>query len=291
MSSTFWTNTIWFLLLFISSIVSAILILHKAQNPRFAFAFLFSAIGISFVFEAILVLGFKAYSYYPKLFRDSYLDIIFGNYFSQISVSATSLLLAVYESSYIWYGVFGFIYFLIEVLFIKLGIYEHFWYKSVYTFFAFILFASLIKIWYKSSKDSKSRLINYLCLYFSVASFSTFTIFLGQRLLGIQLLQSKLFFTDVNRNNTSSGFVYQFIVLNYLIILYKSNLNRVVKAIAFAFLYLAQYLAYRMGYLYITDGLFFLVTSLDLLGCYCLIVVFNYLLVKDKIIKKTKALT
>ncbi len=83
MNSTFWTNTIWFiLLLFVSSILTNVLILHKAKNNmKFAIAFLFSIIGFSFVLEAILVLGLKAYNYYPKMFQDSYLDIIFGNYF------------------------------------------------------------------------------------------------------------------------------------------------------------------------------------------------------------------
>ena len=82
----------------------------------------------------------------------------------------------------------------------------------------------------------------------------------------------------MNKNNTSSGFVYQFIVFNYLILLYKSKLHWVVKTMAFSCLFIAQYLAYRAGFIYIHKGLFFIVTSLDLIGCYCLIAVFNYLL-------------
>jgi len=278
MNPTFWTNTIWFILLFIASIITNVLTLHKTSNVKFAIAFLFSIIGLSFTFEAILVLGLNAYSYYPKIFHDSYLDIIVGNYFSQISVSSTALLLAIYNLSYIWYCAFGLIYYLIEVLFIKLGIYEHFWYKSIYTFFAFIIFSLLTKKWYEKAKNSTNRFINYISLYFSVASFSTFTIFLGQRLLGIQLLQSNIFFTSMNKNNTSSGFVYQFIAFNCLIPLYKSKLHWAFKTIALACLFIAQYLAYREGYIYITEGLFFTVTSLDLIGCYCLIAIINYLL-------------
>lgn len=280
MNSTFWTNTIWFMLLFVTSIITNVLILYKANNIKFSIAFLFSIIGLSFIFEAILVLGLNAYSYYPKLFQDSYLDIIFGNYFSQISISSTALLLATYDLSYIWYCIFALIYFLIDIIFVRLGIYEHFWYKSFYTIFGFILFSFLTKIWYVMAKNLTNRYINYISLYFSIASFSTFTIFLGQRLLGIQLLRSNIFFTDINRNNTSSGFVYQFIVLNYLIILYKSRLSWVVKTMAISCLFIAQYFAYSAGYIYIPKGLFFTVTSLDLIGCYCLTALFNYLLSK-----------
>lgn len=279
--TTFWTNTIWFILLFLTSIITNVIIIYKTNNLRFTIAFLFSIIGLSFVFEAFLVLGTNAYSYYPKIFSDSYLDIIFGNYFSQISVSTTSLFLAVFNLSNIWYCIFGLIYFLIDLLFVKLGIYKHLWFKSIYTFVGFIVFAWLTKKWHMKAKKWNNRFINYISLYFSVASFSTFTIFLGQRLLGIQLLQSKIFFTDMNKNNTSSGFVYQFIVLNYLIILYKSKLNRPIKTMAFTCLFLAQYLAYHAGYIYIHKGLFFIVTSLDLFGCYCMIAVLNYLLTKQ----------
>ncbi len=281
MNSTFWTNTIWYILLFVTSIITVILTLYKANNRKFAIAFFFSIIGFSFVLEAILILGLNAYSYYPKIFQDSYLDIIFGNYFSQISISSTALLIAIYNLSYIWYCIFAFIYFLIDIFFVNLGIYEHFWYKSVYTLFGFLPYFWMVNKWYEKAKNSTNRLINYISLYFSIASISTFTIFLGQRLLGIQLLRSNIFFTDINKNNTSSDFVYQFIVLNYLIILYKSKLNWVVKTMAFSCLFLAQYLAYSAGYIYIHKGLFFIVTSLDLIGCYCLIAVFNYLFSKQ----------
>jgi len=277
MNSTFWTNTIWFILLFVTSIITNVFILYKTNNKKFAIAFLFSIIGLSFIFEATLVLGLNAYSYYPKIFRDSYLDIIVGNYFSQISVSSTALLLATYNLSYIWYCAFGLIYYLIEVLFVKLGIYEHFWYKSIYTFFGFILFSWLAKKWYETAKNYTNSVINYISLYFSVASFSTFTIFLGQRLLGIQLLNSKIFFTDMNKNNTSSGFIYQFITFNCLIPLYKAKLHWLVKAMALSCLFLAQYLAYRAGFIFIPNGLFFIVTSYDLIGSYCLIAFFDYL--------------
>jgi len=175
---------------------------------------------------------------------------------------------------------FGLVYFLIDIFFVKLGIYEHFWFRSSYTLLSFILFSWLVKQWYKTAiaRNPSNKIINYILLYFGVASFSTFTIFLGQRLLGIQLLHSNIFFTDMNKNNTSSGFVYQFIIFNYLIPLYKSKLHWLVKTIALSYLFLAQYLAYKAGFIYIHEGLFFIVTFLDLIGCYCLIAVFDYLL-------------
>lgn len=88
-------------------------------------------------------------------------------------------------------------------------------------------------------------------------------------------------YADPAMDNTSRGFFYQFFVLNYLIILYKLKLHWFVKAIGFSCLFIAQYLVYRAGYIYITKGLFFTVTSIDLIGCYSLIVIFDYFLTKQ----------
>ncbi|HZW83984.1 MAG TPA: hypothetical protein VFF14_11285 [Candidatus Deferrimicrobium sp.] len=275
--STFWSNTVWYILLFVMSIITNVFILYKTKNKKFEIAFLFSIIGFAFALEAILVLVLNAYSYHPKIFEDPYLDIIVGNYFSQISLSSTALLLIVYDLSYLWYGIFAFIYFVIDFLFAKYGLFEHFWFKSSYTLIGFAPFFWLIKKWHMKAKTAANRFINYISLYFSVASFSTFVIFLPQRLLGIQLLQTNIFFTDMNRNNTSSGFVYQLIVLNYLILLHKFHMSRLAKAIAFSSLFIAQYFIYTWGYIYIFKGLFLMVTSFDLLGCYLLVVIFNYL--------------
>jgi hypothetical protein len=59
-----------------------------------------------------------------------YDDGVVGNYFSQFSVSATAMLIAVYELNYYWYIIFAGAYGCIEELFLKLGIYEQYWYRT-----------------------------------------------------------------------------------------------------------------------------------------------------------------
>ncbi|MHB8126226.1 MAG: hypothetical protein ACYDEJ_11410 [Desulfitobacteriaceae bacterium] len=281
MSSTFWSNTIWYILLFITSIISIIFTLYKTHNLKFTIAFLFSVIGFTFVLEAILVIGFKAYTYHPKIVSDLVLDAIFGNYFSQISISSTSILITIFNLSYIWYFIFALIYYLIEELFIKQGIFEHLWYKSIYTLFGFIPFFWFIKKWYGKTKDSVNYVVNYLPLFLSVFAINSITIILTQRLLGVQIFKGH-FFTEMSKDHTTTGLVYQFFQINILIILFKSRLHWVTKGIVFVCLIIVQYLIYRAGFIYISNGWFFVVTILDLLGCYCWIAVFHYLLSKDK---------
>ena len=280
MSFSFWSNTLWYILLLITSIFSIILTLYKTNNLKFTIAFLFSVIGFTFVLEAILTIGLNAYTYHPKIVSDRFLDAVFGNYFSQISISSTALLITIFNLSYIWYFVFAFIYYLIEELFVKLGIFEHFWYKSIYTLIGFIPFFWFVKKWYQGAKDSVNYYVNYISLFLSVFTINSFTIILSQRLLGIQIFKGN-FFTEMSKDHTTTGLIYQFFQINILIVLYKSRLHWVKKGMVFLFLFIVQYLLYSAGFLYIGDGWFFVVTLFDLLGCYCWIAAINYLLAKE----------
>ena len=212
MSSTFWSNTIWYLLLLLTSIIAIFLSLYKARNPKFTIAFLFSVIGLTFLLEAVLAIALKAYIYHPKIVSDSFLDSVFGNYFSQISISSTSVLITIFNLSSLWYFVFALIYYLIEELFIKLGIYEHFWYKSIYTSIGLIPLFWFIKNWYRKRKDSVSYFVNYVSLFLSVFALNSVTIILSQRLLGIQIFKGN-FFTEMSKDHTT-GIVYQLILIN-----------------------------------------------------------------------------
>jgi len=82
----------------------------------------------------------------------------------------------------------------------------------------------------------------------------------------------------LSKDHTTTGSFYQIVEINLLIILYKSKLHWIVKTIVFSSLFIVQYLLFNAGFIYIPKGLFFIVTSLDLIGCYCWIAVFNYLL-------------
>lgn len=259
-----------------TSVISIILILYKTQNLKFIIAFLFSVIGFTLALEAILAIGLQAYIYHPKIVSDLFLDSVFGNYFSQISISSTSVLIPIYNLSYLWYFVFALLYYLIEELFIKLGIYEHFWYRSIYTSMGLLLLFWTVKKWYGKALNSTSHFVNYLSLFLSIFAINSFTIILSQRLLGVQIFKGNLF-ADMSKDHTTTGLVYQFVLINTLIMLYELRLHWTKKGLVFLCLVIMQFLLYRMGIIYISKGLFFVVTVLDLLGCYCWIAIFHNL--------------
>lgn len=101
MNPTFWSNTIWYILLGISTIIELVLIFIKAKNRKLVLAQYFTISGMTFCFEMAIYLYFKAYAYFPMLIPQSPPDdSIAGNLFSQFSVAATALLIAVYNLKY-----------------------------------------------------------------------------------------------------------------------------------------------------------------------------------------------
>jgi hypothetical protein len=248
--------------------------LIKSKNRKFTIAFTFATLGLVYHIESILVVSFNSYSYYPKLIDDLFQDTVLGNIFSQVSISSTSALTIVYGLSFRWYVIFAFIYFLIEELFVKLGIYQHFWYKSIFTLIGFVPLFWFVKYWYNKLIESSKYYIHYITLYCSTTAVMGNIIVLPMKLLRIQVFTVN-FYDDFSKNHTATFAIYGFFLTNILINLYRWRLQPIWKGIIFTLLFFIQYILYMSGIIYIKNGWFIVATLADLLGVYFFIVIFD----------------
>lgn len=283
MNTTFFSNTIWYILLLFTSIIAIVVTLKYSPNRKFTFAFSFAVLGITYIIEVFLLLISNAYTYYPKIVKDEFMDAVLGNIFSQVSVSSTAVLVSVLNLSNIWILVFSIIYFLIDVLFVHLGIYEHNWYMSIYTLIGFIPYCWIVKKWYERILSKPNKLIYYITLFLGVFSIGGNSIITSLRLLEIQIFRAD-FYTDMSKNHTATGIIYGIILITILIALYKRKSQMVFKGIIFIFLFMCQYVLYKLNILYVKPGWFFIIAVLDLFGFYMWIHVIDHSLKKnDKI--------
>jgi hypothetical protein len=138
MSDSFFTNTIWYIALAVSSAGALVIIYIKSQDRKKTFAFFFAVLGFSYCIEVSLLLLLNAY--YPMIRPDDpFFDAVLGDIFSQVSVSSSAVLICVLGLSNWWLAGFSAAYFLAGMLFVHLGIYEHFWYQSVFTLAGFFV--------------------------------------------------------------------------------------------------------------------------------------------------------
>jgi hypothetical protein len=267
MHSSFWSNTIWYILLGIPSVISIALTIYKSKNRGFTIAFMLAILLFVEFIELGLLTSTNAYRYFPKLVKDPFLDSAFATYFSQVSLTSTAVLVTVFKLRYPWYFIFAVLYYLIEVLFLRLGIYQHHWYQSWFTFAGCIPFFWLVRKWYDKMLDKPNSFLYFSTVFlgaYSVYSFMPALPFYVFRIYSINFHV----FSEYYRNQAIALMLYLSIIFALMVLLYIWKTNLIWKVVIFACLFGAQYLMVKIGIMYIKDGWFFIVTTITLLGSY-----------------------
>jgi hypothetical protein len=155
-------NRFWYLaLIVIGSIVVAV-VYWKSRN-RHTFTLLFGMSGICYIIETLLHTTLKAYEFFPRFMQDSYDDSLWGGIISDLFVlPPAAVLVGVFQLGWGWIVVISGIISAIEELFLKLGIYEQYWWKTWYTFIGGILLFFFAKWWYRQLNRSHGRKLTFL---------------------------------------------------------------------------------------------------------------------------------
>lgn len=292
MSGLFWSNTIWYLLLLLSSVVAIAVTFKKSHNRRFSSAFSLAVLGFTYCIEVSLLLVLNAYTYYPMLTpNDAFQDAVIGNFFSQISVTATAVLFSVLDLRSVFIFIFAGIYFLIDVLFVRLGIYEHHWYRSVYTLIGFIPYCYIVKKWYllllRAPQDTKlvkglrghklKKWLHNATLFFAVFAAAGNSLITSQKLLELQIFKGG-FFADMSKDHTTTSLIYGPILNVLFILLLRWKRPGTYKVGVLLILFACQWVLYSLGILTVPQGWFVIVTAIDLLGFYLWTVLLSRLL-------------
>lgn len=291
MNNSFWTNTIWYVLLSIITLSMFILSLVKSKNRSLTIVGYFAVLGITCYIEAGIMFLFHSYEYYPAVASSPALENLAGNYFSQTSISATVILITVLELPFYWSLIAAGIYYAIEELFIKLGIYSHIWYRTWMTTVGLIFLFWLIKKVYTKLKYSKSKLLHNVTLFFSVFGLYSITVyrlisvsgFVHFNKLGINYSLNPIFLNDPYYKNGWGFFLYCIPHIIIMIILVHIKLHRVLKIAGLLALYFEHYLLFRFSILAMNGSLFLILSSILILSMYIMTNVFNKLLEMGKV--------
>ena len=141
---------------------------YKSKNKKQLFTLLMSNIGLAYLLEFFVLNLFKAYKYKPRILKNNYFDDILGAILSQaIFVPFTAVFSTTQKIG--WFGNFlGGLYFaLVEVLFLKLKVYKHYWWKTVFTFILIPLYFAISDGW-NSLLSKRNPLIRFISLFFMI---------------------------------------------------------------------------------------------------------------------------
>ena len=160
-------NSIPFLILFIIHTFLIGLAFYKSKNKKEIIIFLGSIMGFSYLLEFFVLNLFKGYKYMPNVLRNKSLDNFLGAFLSQsIFVPFTAVYLTLTKSG-ITKKMLGGIYFsLIELLFLRLGVYKHNWWRTVYTLILIPIYFVISDYWYYmlAKKNELIRKISFFLM-------------------------------------------------------------------------------------------------------------------------------
>lgn len=267
-NSAFWTHTIWFILLGIVTILELAMIFRRADDRKLALALYLTICGMTFSFEMIVLSFFKAYRYFPMVFPESPPDDnIVGNLFSQFSVSATALLLAVFGLNFIWHLIFAAAYGAIEEGFLALDIYRHNWYQTWMTVAALLLLFWIAKRAYGVCLTHLGRRLRYLFIFFGLITLHEHAIVWVLRLTGVRLLNEHVM-GDPERSFVVISGAYMLILGVAVMWLYFSNIRWRWKLPAIALLYFGHWIAAEVDLIIYKEGWTWIAASISIWGMY-----------------------
>ncbi|MFS0635459.1 hypothetical protein AB1K84_06115 [Mesobacillus foraminis] len=162
-------NYLWFFLLAILGLFFIIFSLKNSKIPKAQAVCIFLVMsGMAYAFEYIIFILLGSYEYHVDFFQNQWLDSTFGSIFSQaLVVPAICMYIASLRLNVFWMIGFAGLLMGIEELFLRLGLYEHHWWKTPYTGMFLMLAFGIAKWWARMLSLQKSW-IRWFNLYFTI---------------------------------------------------------------------------------------------------------------------------
>jgi len=272
-----WTNTIWYMLLGVTTIFEVIFSIIKAKRRKFVFAFYMTLVGLVLLFETMILIVFKAYNYYPMIILTSaFDDVLAGNLFSQFSVAATALLVAVFNLEYYWIIILSGLYGLIEELFLALGIYSHNWYRTWMTVVSLTFYFWWARKNYFKGLEGIKPLRYYVYIILGLFPLDVVTLLWGFMLSGYQNY-TRNFIPDSVRSPYVGAVLYYVLVAIIIVLIYFLRLRWRWKSTVILATYGVNFLAYKLHILYFFNMWWFMVFSTaSIFSIYLSIVLLDY---------------
>ncbi|MET3699167.1 hypothetical protein SAMN05877753_101129 [Bacillus oleivorans] len=155
--------------LFGIAIILLIISCKKAKTKR-VFLLFFAVTGSLLFFDYLIYVWGEAYQYYPNIIRGKY-DSKLGSYINAVIIASTATLYSVFQAGRLWSLGLAILYTMIEILFLRIGVYQHHWWKFWYTLILLFVFFPVIKGWWNRinyAHRSILSLLTLICCFYAI---------------------------------------------------------------------------------------------------------------------------
>jgi hypothetical protein len=151
----------------------------------------FSVGGFTYLLEFFVLVVFNGYAYFPRILKNVYFDNIMGAVFSDaFTIPMTTSFAAGLKLNFVKRVLLAAAIVAIEIVFLNIKIYEHYWWNLAFTFIGAVVVYSYSQKWLSIIHGQTSRIINYINLFF-------FNIFIQNSMAFVLAGVLNLFFYNV----------------------------------------------------------------------------------------------
>ncbi len=162
-------NIFWYCVLGLIGLSVTGLTIYKKRDKHRGVIFLvffFVSTSITWIGEFVVLGLFNSYAYITGIFTSPWAQNLLGHLIlNSTFYPGTAILVAVYALGIGWISLITIFYLLMEYLFLKLGIYEHHWWKSYMTVICIFVYQLVTKSWFEKMHDMKSGFLRFITFY------------------------------------------------------------------------------------------------------------------------------
>ncbi|MBB6218330.1 hypothetical protein HNQ80_004494 [Anaerosolibacter carboniphilus] len=164
------SNLFWYILLAIIGVVITTYTLYMKKDiykvSTLMVFFLFAA-GGTWIGEFIVLGLFNSYAYKTGVFTDPWAQNLLGHLILNTTLyPAVAIVMVAYSLGYGWISFVTALFAILEYLFIKIGIYEHHWWKYYMTAIAIVIFLLICRYWFSKMNQKPHGLTRAFIFYF-----------------------------------------------------------------------------------------------------------------------------
>lgn len=156
----------WYYVLIVIGVVICAYTVYKKRNIADLLSYFLFATGCSWELEGIVLFLFNAYIYKPGISSDPFIENIIGHIIANTAFwGSTAIFVMTFQLSNVWIAVIAVAYMLIEELFLKLGAYSHYWWKTYFTGIGAFFFMYAMKKWYSAINKKGYKSLRIITLW------------------------------------------------------------------------------------------------------------------------------
>ncbi|TGE31401.1 hypothetical protein [Desulfosporosinus sp. Sb-LF] len=250
-------NIYWYCLIAIIGLGIAAFTIYKkrdiAKLSTFFVFFLFSTC-VTWIGEFTVLGLFNSYAYKTGIFTSPWAQNLLGHLIlNSTFYPGTAILVAAYSLGYGWISLITVIYLLVEYLFMKLGIYEHHWWKYYMTGLCILIYQVFSKIWFKKMNELQPRswlristfyFVGFVILHYPIP----IILLLGKQYYNVNWVQ------DMYLSSTMFIFAYQLVEALFLVFFVCYLKKWFWKLVPFIIAFVGQSILVKLNILVFQDG-------------------------------------